>query len=239
VRLKKKHKTLDLLQIDYFCYHHTHIDHKKIPRFLMATSHKGEGYMSRFRLPLYLQALCDEVPDREFLGSSARIRKDRKPSMAKLIAKAKLALKSKPSSSRVRPCLSQEEIDAIWAQGRRCKAQQHVTQQQRFMLDQVDQQHATQQVTQQHVTQQQRFMLDQFDQQHATEQQVTPQQHHPYFATTTSEITEDSHLANFKPSLGWSEYLKLYEDAPTQWHREDTPEERRGSNKRIKLAAMG
>jgi len=208
----------------------------------MATSHKGEGYMSRFRLPLYLQALCDEVPDREFLGSSARIRKDRKPSMAELIAKAKLALKSKPSSSSwVPPCRSQEEIDAICAQSvRHCKAQQHVTQQQRFMLDQVDQQHATQQqVTQHHVTQQQRFMLDQFDQRHATEQQVTPQQHHPYFATTTSEITEDSHLANFKPTLGWSEYLKLYEDAPTQWHREDTPEERRGSNKRIKLAAMG
>jgi hypothetical protein len=167
----------------------------------MATSHKGEGYMSRFRLPLYLQALCDEVPDREFLGSSARIRKDRSPSMAKLIAKAKLALKSKPSSSSwVPPCQSHEESDAIWAQSvRRCKAQRHVTQQQRFMLDQVDQQHATQ-------------------------QQVTPQQHHPYVTTTTSQITDQ---------YGWITHV------PTQWHREDTREERGGSTKRIKLAAMG
>ena len=193
----------------------------------MSKPRTGEEEMGRFQLPLQLQALCDGVPDREFLGSSARIPKGPTRTMAKLIAKAKRALASKPSFSRVPPLppgLTKEEMDAMWARSvrkvwaqskRRCKAQQRVTQQQSFMLNQVDQQHATQ-------------------------QQVTPQQHHPYFATTTSEITPDAQLANSTPIIEWSKFLESHDEAiPTKRHREDTQEERRGSNKRIKLTAMG
>jgi len=92
---------------------------KTIREFLMSKPRTGEEEMIRFRLPLHLQALCDGVPDCEFLGSSARIPKGPTQTMAKLIAKAKRASASKPGSSRVPPCLTKEAIDAIWAQSKK------------------------------------------------------------------------------------------------------------------------
>lgn len=183
-------------------------------------------------MPLQLQNLCDGVPDHEFLGSSTQIPEDPTPNVTALIAKAKLALASKPKpscSTLMRPCLTTEELRAIWKKCFRPKPQQHAPQQQSFTLNQVEQQQ---------VTQQQSSILDQVDQQHVTQRQVTPQQHHPDLATTTSEIIPDCPLVNFAPILnvGLSE---LMEAVPTQWHREDTREETRASNKRIKLTAMG
>lgn len=155
--------------------------------------------MTRFQMPLHLQVMCDGVPDCEFLGSSIRIPRDRTPKMAKLIAKAKSALKSKPKR-KMHPPFSTEEIQAMLVKSKRCKSQQ----------------------------------ITAFD-------QVRRQQHHhhPDFATTTAwEITPSCKLVNFMPILnvGLSKMMEVDEEA-TPMHWQDTQEDTKANNKRVKLTA--
>ena len=158
----------------------------------MATKAEAEEeQMASFVMPLQLQVLCAGVPDREILGSSTRIPSDPTPNMAELIAKAKLALASKPSRMMPPPPNAEKYVQF------------------NSTLDQVDRQQ---------------------------------QENHMDLDLTTLETIPDYELVNFTPILnvGLSMTMDLDERAAVmKRHREDTREEMKAGNKRIKLTALG
>ena len=137
-------------------------------------------------MPLQLQVLCAGVPDREIMGSSTRIPSYPTPNISDLIAKAKLALASKPTCMMPPPLNAEKEVQL-------------------------------------------NSTLD-------------PQQgKHMDLDLTTSETIPDYELVNFTPILnvGLSITMDLDEQAAImKRHIEDTREEMKAGNKRMKLTAL-